>query len=70
MRFAELIPLIRSHHLTPYDELTHSGKLRYLQFFVDRKSRRVQLTLVVNATSSDAMLKSLVKQLYAKGSFH
>ncbi|MES2122920.1 MAG: hypothetical protein V4492_09120 [Chlamydiota bacterium] len=67
---AQLIPLIRSHHILPYDELSHTGKLRYLQFFVERKSRRVQLTLVVNASSFDAMLKSLVKQLYAIGGFH
>ena len=54
--------------MEPYCEQTHSGVLRYIQMVAERKSRRVQLTLV--ATKDDPFLEKCVKQLYTEGGFH
>ncbi len=54
--------------IIPYSEKGHTGLLRYLQFVVERKSRRVQLTLVV--TREDPLIEKWVKQLYIEGGLH
>ena len=59
---------MKQMRIPPYIEKTHSGLVRYLQFVVERKSRRVQLTLVV--TREDPLLEKWVKQLYNEGGFH
>ena len=52
-----------------YREDPPSGILRYLQFVVERKSRRVQLTLTVNRQGKDPLIDRFVKQLYKEGMF-
>lgn len=37
-----------NHHLQPYNEKTGRGDLRYLQFVVERKSGKVQVSFVLN----------------------
>lgn len=59
---------MKQMRVAPYVEKNHSGLMRYLQFVVERKSRRVQLTLV--ATKEDPILEKWVKQLYIEGGFH
>lgn len=66
----QLKALIQSQRIPPYQEPSQKGLLRYLQLFVERKSQKVQLALVVNSHSADAHLKSVVKQLYAEGGLH
>jgi 23S rRNA (uracil1939-C5)-methyltransferase len=39
---------IQENHLAPYDEKKRSGDLRYLQFVVERSSRKVQVVFVLN----------------------
>lgn len=41
--------MIREEQIHPYDESTGNGELRYLQFVVERKTGKVQLTVVFNA---------------------
>ncbi len=55
--------------LPPYQEEKLTGTLRYLQFIVERKSRRVQLTLVVNKKGKDPLVERLAKQLYLERIF-
>ena len=59
---------MKQMRIAPYVEKNHSGLIRYLQFVVERKSRRVQLTIV--ATREDPVLEKWVKQLYIEGGFH
>ena len=56
--------------IDPYDEEKGTGILRYLQFVVESKTRRVQLALVVNRPSPDGLLERFVKQLYNQGGLH
>lgn len=58
------------YKLEPYDEEKGTGVLRYLQFAVDRKTRDIQLTLVVNQKTKNSLVEGFVKQLYAMGGFH
>ncbi|MBS0620333.1 MAG: class I SAM-dependent RNA methyltransferase [Verrucomicrobia bacterium] len=62
--------LVQKCGLEPYQEKSGRGTLRYVQFAVERKSRRVQLTLVLNRPAADPRTLSLVKQLYMEGGFH
>ncbi|MBX3718310.1 MAG: class I SAM-dependent RNA methyltransferase [Parachlamydiales bacterium] len=55
--------------LPPYREDQLTGILRYLQFVVERKSRRVQLSLSVNRQGKDPVIDRFVKQLYKEGMF-
>jgi 23S rRNA (uracil1939-C5)-methyltransferase len=55
-----------AEQIAPYDEKSHTGFLRYLQCVVERKTGKVQLTLVVNtqmlSTTDLEKLKVLEKQ--------
>lgn len=53
----------------PYQEDQLNGVLRYLQFVVERKSRRVQLSLTVNRSGKDPVVDRFVKQLYEERMF-
>ena len=55
--------------LTPYEEGKLTGILRYLQFVVERKSRRVQLTVIVNRRGKDPVVDRFIKELYKEGDF-
>jgi len=55
---------IISLKLQPYREQQRTGMLRYLQFVTERKSGKVQLTLVVNTSQKSHEIDSFVKQLY------
>jgi len=56
--------------IEPYNEETGRGILRYLQFVVERKSRRIQLALIVNRQAQDSLLDGFVKGIYGKGGIH
>jgi len=56
--------------IMPYDETTLSGDLRYLQFVVERKTNKVQLTLVCNDTSVSSSIKKLVDAISKKPLWH
>ena len=45
--------------IAPYDEEKNSGLIRYLQFVVERKTGKVQLTIVVNAKNCSFNAESL-----------
>jgi len=45
---ARLLEAFRKANLTAYDEKTKTGDLRYIQCLVERKSEKVQLSLVLN----------------------
>lgn len=40
--------LIHEHHLEPYNEITGKGDIRYLQCVIERKTGKIQLTVVLN----------------------
>lgn len=46
---------ILEEDITPYDEMTGSGVVRYLQLTVSRKTQTVELVLVVNHTNVDCL---------------
>jgi 23S rRNA (uracil1939-C5)-methyltransferase len=53
---------MKAHNILPYQENPPSGLLRYLQFFVEAKTGKVQLALVLNGTAiSEDFCKSLLK---------
>jgi tRNA/tmRNA/rRNA uracil-C5-methylase (TrmA/RlmC/RlmD family) len=55
--------------IEPYHELKRSGVLRYLQFAVERKNRKIQLAVVINRQGRDPQIDKFVKQLYSTGQF-
>ncbi len=61
---------IQECKIEPYDEERGRGILRYVQFVVERKTKRVQLTLVVNRQALDPSLEKLGRWLYREGSLH
>jgi tRNA/tmRNA/rRNA uracil-C5-methylase (TrmA/RlmC/RlmD family) len=60
---------IVSSKLSPYQENPPSGIIRYLQFVVERKSRRIQLAITINRQGKDPLIDRFVKQLYKEGMF-
>ncbi len=68
--YQTVVDSIVEMRILPYQEKNHSGILRYFQFSVDKKSRRVQLVVVANQSMQSPMLEKWVKQLYTKGGFH
>ncbi|MGL5264479.1 MAG: hypothetical protein ACRDAI_07955 [Candidatus Rhabdochlamydia sp.] len=54
--------------IAPYDE--SKGIVRYLQFLVEKKSQKVQLSIVVNVSESTSKLNSWINYLYSLGGFH
>jgi 23S rRNA (uracil1939-C5)-methyltransferase len=56
--------------IPPYREEDATGLLRYLQFVVERKTKKVQLALVVNRSGKDSQLESFVQQLYMQAGLH
>ena len=62
---------LERHAITPYDETTRTGRVRYVLLNVERRSAQVQLTLVWNAGSreqaeaegSQALVKDLAQVL-------
>lgn len=57
--------------LTAYDEIAHTGDLRYLQLVVERRTNKVQLALVLNRTPDglDAW-RSFCTQLFTNPLWH
>jgi tRNA/tmRNA/rRNA uracil-C5-methylase (TrmA/RlmC/RlmD family) len=47
--------------IEPYCEKNHRGLLRYIQLVVERKTNKVQLVLVLNATTVDPKIKHFFK---------
>jgi len=46
---------IISEHIAPYDEVHGRGVLRYIQCVVERSTQKVQLTLVLNASTAETV---------------
>ncbi len=55
--------------IIPYDE-KGNGVIRYLQFVVDRRTLKIQLTVVVNRMRFDSSLERFVKLLYNRADLH
>jgi len=55
--------MIIGENIIPYNELRHSGDLRYLQIVVERSTSRVQLSFVFNAVDDDPRLKHWLNAL-------
>lgn len=47
----EICSLMQERNICPYDEVLGSGVLRYIQCVIEKKTGKVQLSLVVNATN-------------------
>lgn len=56
--------------IEPYNEEKATGLVRYLQFAVERKTRKVQLAIVVNCSTLNDTLDRWIKHLYNQGEFH
>lgn len=65
-----LIKVITSLAIQPYSENPRRGLLRYAQFFVERKSNRVQLVLVANIASMNEEMQKLCEALSADPLWH
>src|SRR5690606_12685619 len=61
---------VRAQGILPYEENSGSGLLRYLQLFVDRNTRKVQLTLIVNAKKTTTQLKVFCQELLKSDLWH
>ena len=62
--------LIQESKISIYNESNQIGTLRYLQFFVERSTGKVQLALVINAQSIDPALDSFCKKLSKNPLWH
>lgn len=67
----EAIAIIRSFFLDqqiiPYNENSGMGEVRYLQFVVERKTGRIQLSLVLNAENISERWENLTQTLWNRG---
>lgn len=55
---------LKDAYLSAYDEKTHKGDLRYVQCVVERKSGRVQLSLVLNMHTANDRWQAFIERLY------
>jgi tRNA/tmRNA/rRNA uracil-C5-methylase (TrmA/RlmC/RlmD family) len=55
-------------NLSGYEEKNHKGDIRYLQLTVEKSSQKVQLVLVVNASTLDPKMELFAKTLFEKSS--
>lgn len=58
--------LIVSNYLMPYDEITGRGDLRYLQFIVERSTRRLHISFVLNFTPANKEKHEIWKKTLQK----
>lgn len=65
-----VLDAFRTSGLTAYDETTHLGDLRYLQCVVERRTGRVQLSLVLNMRTATQAWSRFAKELYACSFWH
>ncbi len=68
--YAKVRKVMIERKIDPYDEERGVGILRYLQFVVESRTHRVQLSLVVNRQSKDSSMEAFVRQLYNEGGLH
>lgn len=61
---------IKHSGLTCYDEKLHKGDLRYIQCVVERKSGKVQLSLVLNMQTITPEWQTLIETLYEPTFWH
>lgn len=61
---------IIEYKIKPYQEKGHLGRFRYVQMVVDRKSLKIQLSLVFKGSSLEENEKAFVKRLYKERVFH
>lgn len=64
------LELFKQSGLSAYDEATHQGDLRYLQCVVERRTNKVQLSLVINRKKGLEEWVAFCQALYKKGLFH
>lgn len=67
--YEKVLQWIKEYKIDPFDEEKVTGALRYLQFVVERRNRRVQLTLVLNRKGRDPLIEKNTKYLYESGGF-
>lgn len=66
----QLEALITHAGLTSYDEKSQKGDLRYVQCVVERKTGKVQLSLVLNMQKLTPQWKTLIETLYEPTFWH
>jgi 23S rRNA (uracil1939-C5)-methyltransferase len=66
----QLRELIVIHKISPYNEKSLSGMLRYVQMVVERKTGKVQLALVINSFKNEKDLLPFVEQLSKDDLWH
>lgn len=66
----EVVLSFEQSGLSAYDEASHKGDLRYLQCVVERKTGRVQLTLVLNCKEISKEWRDFCHKLFAAGLYH
>ncbi len=54
---------IEKYHVSCFEENTHLGLLRYVQFFLSNLSKKIQLTLVLNTKNEKEIPKNFLKKL-------
>lgn len=57
---------LKARAVAPYSDAAHAGKVRYLQFVVERSSQLVQLVLVTNSARYDEDEATLCESLAAR----
>lgn len=54
---------MKEEKILPYDESSHMGDVRYIQLFVDKKTKKIQLVLVVNHKYEKNIVKIFLPKL-------
>ncbi len=57
------------HEIAPYEESESRGCLRYIQMVVDRKTNKLQLSLVINGENLSEKEFKFIHDIYESGSF-
>ncbi len=66
----EAVERLLQHNFSFYDEKSHTGDLRYVQCVVERKSEKVQLTVVLNMSTATPAWREIINKLYDPTLFH
>lgn len=67
---ARFLEAFKASSLSAYNEKTQQGDLRYLQCVVERRTQKVQLTLVLNRNDATPEWQALAKSLFEPTFWH
>lgn len=67
---SRFLKAFKAANLSAYNEKTHKGDLRYLQCVIERRTQKVQLTLVLNSSQATAEWHALAKSLFDPTFWH